>query len=163
VAKARTPDLGHGHESRAGRVVGRHRNARRVPARAHAGANSRSPARRNATASRHARGELHCGPRAGLRPGCTLEGASFDDRRPGLGRDRARAHEVPDGSSPRMSTLSWMLLLALGAPIGQSVLAQDPPPKEQPAGGAQKPRLEAWPILKGEAQKVAETDVERVR
>ena len=59
-------------------------------------------------------------------------------------------------------------LLSLTGLLGPGVGAQTPPPgttppKEAPAGQAPKPRLEAWPELKGEAQKTAQTDLERLR
>jgi hypothetical protein len=56
-------------------------------------------------------------------------------------------------------------LLLLSSPL----VAQNPPPKEGPAPAvpptpqAPKERLAAWPELKGEALKTAQTDVERLR
>jgi hypothetical protein len=62
-----------------------------------------------------------------------------------------------------MNARLGILLLCASPLLSSAVLAQNPPPKEQPAPVEQKPRLEAWPVLKGDAQKIAETDVERVR
>lgn len=68
-----------------------------------------------------------------------------------------------------MKTHAWLLLLSLGTPLSPIAPAQTPAvpppaaPKEQPARQEQKPRLEAWPVLKGEALSTAQTDVERVR
>lgn len=57
------------------------------------------------------------------------------------------------------------LLLCLPFVCAVPVAGQTPPPKEAPAQpqAGEKPRLEAWPELKGEALKTAQTDVERLR
>lgn len=65
-----------------------------------------------------------------------------------------------------MKARAWPLFLSLAAVFPSVVTAQTPPPppKEQPAPDEKpKPRLEAWPELKGDALKTAQTDVERVR
>jgi HEAT repeat protein len=65
----------------------------------------------------------------------------------------------------RMILLATCLsLLSLAPTFAQTPPAKDPPaPPAKPAPQAKIVRLDAWPVLQGDALKTAQTDVERVR
>ena len=62
-----------------------------------------------------------------------------------------------------MNARAFLIALSLSTSVCAQTPAPTPPPKEQPVPAAQKPRLEAWPTLAGDALKTAQMDVERVR
>ncbi len=62
-----------------------------------------------------------------------------------------------------MNAVTALFVLSAAAFTPLASAAQTPPPVEKPAPSGQKPHLEAWPALTGEALKTAQTDVERLR